>query len=81
MQDRSLRVCDERWQVVVVCCALYWRLLEISNLHFFSTTNMMAHIYISNVFSFSDFQREEANDKQWIVLSFAISENINQNLN
>ena len=37
--------------------------------------------FIFNVFRFQIFKEKKQNDKQWIVLSFAISENINQNLN
>ena len=44
-------------------------------------TDWLFATFISNVFRFQIFKEKKQNDKQWIVLSFAISENINQNLN
>ena len=54
------------------------------NIVFFKSllgTDWLFATFISNVFRFQIFKEKKQNDKQWIVLSFAISENINQNLN
>ena len=68
------------WEMTAGESVVEWRHLK-KYLIFLYNDHDGPYSYIWNVFSFSDFGREEANDKEWIVLSFAISENINQNLN